>query len=371
MNSSIANIESPPEIKYVPSLDGLRALAVALVMAVHYHEEFGGGWVGVQLFFVLSGFLITRILLDAKATATSLGAFLKIFWIRRALRIFPLFLAFMLVGELFWQIAALPQTWPTARPWLLTYTLNFGHMMHVVPVSDVYSHFWSLAVEEQFYLIWPFIIWFLSTAVLRVILIILLTAMPVVRWILIQSNFADTFQLYFLTPTLLDSFAAGAALTLFDLQWIRNVRASMIGVLSITLLCGLLANLHNGTHFALWSLGYPYFMPSALQYAWGYTLLNLSAALLILACIRGSLKIFANIILVRLGKISYGIYVIHRPVYKMITIAQLWLADHFNSIVTRIICGSIFIFGTVLLAFLTHRFLETPFLKLKIYFRYR
>ncbi|HEX2585958.1 MAG TPA: acyltransferase [Steroidobacteraceae bacterium] len=370
---SSPNVDIRPSVapSYVPSLDGLRALAVALVMAVHYHEEFGGGWVGVQLFFVLSGFLITRILLDAKSTATSLGGFLKAFWIRRALRIFPLFFAFMLVVEIFWQLASVPQTWPTARPWLLTYTLNFGHMFYFVPISDVYSHFWSLAVEEQFYLVWPFVIWFLSISALRVVVIFLLIATPLTRWWLVKTGIVEPYQLYFLTPTLLDSFAAGAALVLFDLQWIRNVRGWLFGTLAVTLLSGLLVNLHQGFHFALWSLGYPYFMQRAFQYAWGYTLLNLSAAILILACVRGASGIFANSMLVRLGKVSYGIYVIHRPLYKLITLAQPWLVEHFALMIARIISGGVFIFGSVLLAFLSYRFLETPFLKLKSNFRYQ
>jgi len=357
-------------IPYVRSLDGLRALAVALVMAVHYHEKLGGGWVGVQLFFVLSGFLITRILLDAKATATSLGAFLKAFWIRRVLRIFPLFFAFMILGEIFWQLTSLPQTWPTARPWLLTYTLNFGHMLHLVPISDVYSHFWSLAVEEQFYLLWPFVIWFLGRSALRAVIIVLMIATPLVRWGLVQTGLSDTYQLYFLTPTLLDSFAAGAALVLFDLQWIRHGRWWVLGALAITLISGISVNLQQGWHFALWSLGYPYFMPSAFQYAWGYTLLNITAALLVFACTQNAFNVFSNRVLVQLGKVSYGIYVIHRPVYRLVEAIQPRLVEHLPSIMVHITSLSIFVIGSALLALISYRYLETPFLKLKVRFRY-
>lgn len=354
----------------ITALDGVRALAVALVMAVHYHEQFGGGWIGVQLFFVLSGFLITRILLNAKSEAAGIGAYLKVFWARRVLRIFPLYIAFLLVGEVLWHFTAVPQTWPVARPWLWTYLLNFGHMLGLVPISDVYSHFWSLAVEEQFYLLWPFVIWFSSDRVLRALVVAMLALMPLVRVLLVHFNVVTTFQLYFFTPTLMDGFAAGAALVLFDLQWMQRVRWWAVGGAVVTIALGVLVNVQNGVHFAIWSLGYPYFMANDLQYAWGYTLLNLTAALLILACVRGEASLFANRYLTAFGKISYGVYIIHRPVYRVITALTPHLAAYLPSLVLRGLNVIVFVAGSTLLAFLSYRYFETPFLKLKRHFMY-
>jgi len=353
------------------ALDGVRALAVLLVMAVHYHERFGGGWVGVQIFFVLSGFLITRILVNAKETASGLTSYLKVFWIRRALRIFPLYVLFLLIGELMWWFTAAPVTWPTARPWLWTYTLNFGHMFGMVPISDVYSHFWSLAVEEQFYVLWPFLIWFLGRKTLRYLIIAMLLITPILRYAVVAANVLDTSQLYFFTPTLMDAFAAGAALVLFDLSWIKQVRWWLAGAVLTTVAAGMLANLGMGLHFSVWSLGYPYFMPNAFEYVWGYTMLNVTSALLLLACIQDQVGLFANRYVAGLGKISYGVYIVHRPMYRIVVALQSNLATHLRPSVASLVSVVVFLVGSITLAWISFWFFENPLLKLKRYFSYR
>lgn len=122
-------------------LDGLRAVAILLVMFAHFHVIRGvWGYVGVRLFFVLSGFLITGILLDGTT-------FRKFYW-RRSLRIFPAYYATLLVYALA-GAGAVHEAWP----YLVTYTQN----IYFVTASswEKIAHFWSLAVEEQFYLLWP------------------------------------------------------------------------------------------------------------------------------------------------------------------------------------------------------------------------
>lgn len=364
------NQSAEPQRNNIAALDGVRALAVALVMAVHYHEEFGGGWIGVQLFFVLSGFLITRILVDARLTTEGMSGFLKVFWVRRALRIFPLYLLFLLIGELAWWCWSAPVTWPSARWWLWTYSLNFGHMFERVPISDVYSHFWSLAVEEQFYLIWPVVIWYCSRRALQWLVAILLLAMPVVRWLLVELNILSTYQLYFFTPTLFDAFAAGAALVVFDWSPIVHARRAMLIAVAVAIAAGITANLSEGLHFSLWSLGYPYFMPHAWEFAWGYTLLNLCAAFVLLACLRGEANMFAHPVLVNIGKISYGIYIIHRPVYRIVVAIRPYLTAHMPIVIANIASVIVFAGGSVVLARISYRFFESPLLRLKRYFVY-
>lgn len=361
---------SPSNLTYVPSFDGLRALAVGLVMLVHYRAVFLGGWIGVPLFFVLSGFLITRILYNAKETTPNLKAYLKAFWIRRALRIFPLSMGFMLLCEILWLFTSAPKTWLVARPWLLTYTLNFGHMFNIVPISDVYTHFWSLAVEEQFYLIWPFVVWFLDRAALRIVVISILLLAPLLRFIFVETGTFTAEQLYFFTPTLLDSFAVGAALVLFDFRWIRKVRWWLIIVVGVTLLSGMIANWYQGWHFTLWCLGYPYNMPAHLQYVWGYSLLYCSAGLLVLGCLRNELNFFSNKLLVDIGKISYGIYIIHRPVFRVIVAIEPFIKTYLGMTLGRIFCFALFVVASLLLAKLSFRYFETPFLRLKSRFKY-
>lgn len=148
-------------LNHMPQLDGLRALAVIAVLLHHFLQlphldDFALG--GVKLFFVLSGFLITGILLKSRDIREehqqSWFFSIRQFYIRRFLRIFPLYyfviaVAFILNLEPVRQIL----------PWLLTYTLNFYMSMQGWFV-DHFAHFWTLAVEEQFYIVWPWFILF-------------------------------------------------------------------------------------------------------------------------------------------------------------------------------------------------------------------
>src|SRR6185503_19750329 len=158
---------------HVPSLDGIRGLAIAIVL-VHngtfiLHGSHAtlpkvaaavaaAGWLGVQLFFVLSGFLITGILLDSRTRPQ----FFRTFYTRRTLRIFPLYYAF-LASALFIVplLANVPDWHATAlrnQVFYWTYTSNWANPLgYAIPGL---SHFWSLAVEEQFYLFWPVVVFF-------------------------------------------------------------------------------------------------------------------------------------------------------------------------------------------------------------------
>src|SRR5260221_1974329 len=158
---------SPPA--RLPGLDGLRALAILLVVPHNFNLMItsGGaaylfvvalhrGWIGVQLFFVLSGFLITGILLDARDAPN----YYRSFFVRRGLRIFPLYYATLLVlFVLLPALGLLPSSFkrdPMVELSHWAYFSNWYSAFH--PGEDSVSHFWSLAVEEQFYLLWPFVI---------------------------------------------------------------------------------------------------------------------------------------------------------------------------------------------------------------------
>jgi peptidoglycan/LPS O-acetylase OafA/YrhL len=302
-------------MKYVRSLDGLRAIAILLVMSVHYHQRFGGGWMGVQLFFVISGFLITGILLSAK-DRSGVGEYLTRFYVRRSLRIFPLYFGFVALLAVLYAVLGLPDDWYQVRIWLLSYTLNFGHMFHVVPVDDMYSHFWSLAVEEQFYLFWPFVVWFLSAKALRWAVLAILFLAPVLRATMI-ANGAQLDQLYFFTPCQMDAFAAGAALQLFQLP-VRRPLAWLLSLGFVTIVLGVLVNWQFNPKYALATGGYPYYLPHYFQYVWGYSLLNLCGMLAIFTCLQGGLRWLEWPLLVHIGRISYGIYVFHRPIIGLL-----------------------------------------------------
>ncbi|MDB5295976.1 MAG: acyltransferase family protein, partial [Phycisphaerales bacterium] len=160
---------SPRRALHIPALDGVRGLAILLVLAFHFSQAAysnqasglrlavqrltGAGWVGVDLFFVLSGFLITSILYEAVGTR----GYFKNFYMRRVLRIFPLYfgalaVAFGLIPLLFGPQPHYADVY--RNQWALwLYAQNF------VPIDwRAFSHFWSLAVEEHFYMVWPAVV---------------------------------------------------------------------------------------------------------------------------------------------------------------------------------------------------------------------
>lgn len=140
-------------MKYHPKLDGLRFVAICFVLIEHFAhgvaEKFSAGYYGVDLFFVISGFLITSILLKSKG---SFFSSYKNFVGRRTLRIFPIYYLTIFIM----LVAGYQPVRDTALS-LITYTFNYAWIYDNLPLSSV-THFWSLAVEEQFYLFWPFFI---------------------------------------------------------------------------------------------------------------------------------------------------------------------------------------------------------------------
>src|SRR5262249_9075046 len=138
-----------------PALDGVRALAVLGVIASH-SGMFGLGWLGVDIFFGLSGYLITSILIDGKAAARSAQSYFGPFYIRRSLRILPLAWAVAIL------VAAVRGEW-SGLGWYVGYLVNW--LPQSPPPRDL-GHYWSLAVEEQFYLVWPAVVFFSSSRTL-------------------------------------------------------------------------------------------------------------------------------------------------------------------------------------------------------------
>jgi peptidoglycan/LPS O-acetylase OafA/YrhL len=211
--------QSPPGLAHVPALDGVRGIAILAVVAAHAVAltpiTFGErlvrlaadfGWVAVDLFFVLSGFLITSILLRAKGSPTYYRAY---FW-RRLLRILPLYVVYC-VG-LFAMFAALGQ-WDAFDlwPWYATYTANIRVALAnagwegAAPFTQV---FWSLCVEEQFYTIWPMVVATLVPRRIKQLALVLMVLALVTRVAFIASG--NTFAAYVLLPARMDGLAAGA-----------------------------------------------------------------------------------------------------------------------------------------------------------------
>ena len=238
----------PKRLEHIPELDGMRGLAIASVLVLH---TFGGaaipvvgrlsrlGWAGVDLFFVLSGFLITRILLNARTEPD----YYKNFYARRALRILPLYYVVLCLG--FIAGAALPPP----------FGFNFGWsdvLAHVVFLQNwaTRDHFgfwpiqvgWSLAIEEQFYLIWPLIVRSLAPQTLRSLLLVVLCASPVAR-VFALADGVPPITVYLMTPFRLDGLAVGALVAVSGSALVPNqlARARRSGAAIVTLSLGALA----------------------------------------------------------------------------------------------------------------------------------
>ncbi len=310
----------------IPGLDGLRAVAFLIVFLFHT-RNLPFGWLGVQLFFVLSGFLITDILLRMKEKLPR-GEYFTKFYGRRFLRIFPLYYFYLALVTVFIFILPslklnllkqelgpgyLNQVWVAAF-----YVFDFFHASAFFVRSRFFTHLWSLSVEEQFYLLWPLLIILTPpgkfkqlcfTAIvlgflfrLGITLIYRTQALPFIS--------SDPQQAVNVLPfSHLDAFAFGAFISRFE---IPRPRLQLL-VLSILIpLVGLLTDYASkGT--MTFALGYDLPMTGYYKEVWAYTLLNYFFAVLIYCVARTNL--FTGILDTApfryLGKISYGLYVFH------------------------------------------------------------
>lgn len=220
-------LSPPPPDERVPTLDGVRGLAIVLVLVNNVYpgtQALSGtdafawhvanlGWVGVDLFFVLSGFLITGILLDTKDGAH----YFRNFYARRVVRIFPLyygvlFCVYFIFPHLVHQRAATYAALDRQRWFEWLYVGNFGYALRGYPPFPT-VHFWSLAMEEQFYFVWPLVVLLLDRRRLLALCALLLGASFALRlaWVL---HGGTTSWLFILTPFRLDGLPTGAIIAL-------------------------------------------------------------------------------------------------------------------------------------------------------------
>jgi peptidoglycan/LPS O-acetylase OafA/YrhL len=283
-----------------PGLDGARTLAVFAVILSH-QALWSLGWVGVQLFFVLSGFLITGIL--QRASGSPLRVYLRNFYGRRVLRIFPLYYAYLAAIAVAVLLGKMPGGVAERLSYAAVYLSNHYTGSHAGAL--LLSHFWSLAVEEQFYLVWPFLVFFCPRHWLRPVLIGLVVAGIPIRY---AVNF------YFELP----GYVA-----------IAHVDAFAIGALSALHPWRLRTGWATALIVVLWTLGLVLlFINVPLSqgvYGWGYivgvSVVNAASALLIEALVRRQFLpgLFENSVMRYCGKISYGIYIFHFPMQALVT----------------------------------------------------
>jgi peptidoglycan/LPS O-acetylase OafA/YrhL len=307
----------------VPALDGVRGLAI---LAVVIHHAFPpadsaearferlvlrvaeNGWIGVDLFFALSGFLITSILLETKGT----DGYFRNFMMRRVLRILPLYYVFLAVAFL-----ALPAIAPhhpelaklTAGrfAWYATYVPNINIFLHGDWDAVWVEHTWSLAIEEQFYLVWPAVVSLLSLRALRVTCVVgALVSIAIRTAIVITMPTGGRATAFVLLPAHMDGLLFGAAVA--TLAGSRH----LLRAFGIACVAGLVAMVA----LPIVGLGY-----EVTHYALGVGCASLAFAALVGLAARSPAgariaRFFSVAPLRTLGTYSYGLYLVHQPLFR-------------------------------------------------------
>lgn len=341
--------------KHIQALDGLRGLAILLVILFHtFHFLFG--WCGVDLFFVLSGFLITGTLIDSKENP---HYFLN-FWIKRVLRIFPVYyliLAIIIIPKIYFKINTVSYTSWTY--WF--YLQNWQYVVNgVFPDGKAtLNHFWSLAIEEQFYFIFPFIVKNVKNKTMPFLLLTLIFISILFRFHYFNTN---NIGYYVGTFSRMDSLAVGAFLA-YTIRYNRVFLEKWVHLffyVSFTYITGVIL-LTNEVHFSN-----PYFAGVGLTF---FALLF--GSLLIFSISEYKNNFFKQFLTLKpllfLGKISYGLYIYHWILYVFIkppleSLIYTYLAD---SLASKVVTSLLILTIGIILSYLSFIYFEKKVLKLK------
>jgi peptidoglycan/LPS O-acetylase OafA/YrhL len=306
----------------VPALDGLRAFAILAVFGHDYNlfEDadsalgrliglvVNAGWLGVQLFFVLSGYLITGILIDTRRAENYWGAFLG----RRALRIFPLYYAVLFAAFVVAPLVGHRVGGAEHQIWFWCYLANwaepFGRSVSIFP------HFWSLSIEEQFYFFWPLVVRYSKPKQL-VAICAALVALAVASRLLVRPMSVGPTAAYMFTVCRVDALALGAlgAVIVRDDKWLKLVteRRTAFRVGTLALLASTIVLTRGAPRTGL------------LTESFGYTVFAVVFAYVVLDVVLGPaddrVVRFLSIAPLRaIGRYSYAMYVFHMPIQLLV-----------------------------------------------------
>lgn len=359
--------------RHIASLDGLRGLAILMVTIFRFGGQFTGtespldeavtrlagqGSRGVDLFFVLSGFLITGILYDTKTAPR----FFRDFYVRRSLRIFPLYYGVLLM--LFLIASCYPKAVADSSfskaidhsPWLWLYGSNILQSLHNEWLLGPLNHFWSLAVEEHFYLVWPLVIYGLSRRQ-AMVACVAMAAVAVVTRVGFASQ-GMTVAAEVLTPCRMDALCMGAFLALYLRGPVDQATATRT-IAVTTFLSGMVL-------IAMYTL-------SRRWLTIADTLLPMFCMGAIYCAVAGSERnsvrqLLESDLLRTLGKYSYGMYVYQAILIPLVPYA--FTAEAIAGRTPSLLAAKILYIATMscvsfVLAVVSYHYFEEPFLKLK------
>lgn len=343
------------KLHYIPEFDGVRGFFSLILISHHIplsmiRIPYGFGWIGLQMFFVMSGYLISMLLLIDKEKEYSFGKLIKNFYARRAFRIFPLYFSFLL----FWLFLSLLFAhskndhlqnifleFKYNAKFLFTYTYNLKDIINFnlgqnFRISPMFAPLWSLSLEEQFYLIIPFLVYFLSEKNLKRVLITIIIISPFIRIFGVsylngyfpenstvpgyEKKFIISWIIHHHTIFQLDSLCIGTLIPLVN--WSRFKKYLQPVFWSLLVLYFILT--FSVTYLIMQrdilsfreAMTEPYYMTEYGQPFYIYTLVNVLSALFLIMVLENvrRFSIFSKPFFVELGKISYGMYILQTTV---------------------------------------------------------
>jgi peptidoglycan/LPS O-acetylase OafA/YrhL len=372
----VSKPSNPTPTGYLPYLDGVRAVSILLVMLFHAGAQFRGvgtvlrGWLGVSMFFVLSGFLITLLL--AQEHQRTGGIHLGRFYMRRCLRLMPAYAA-LLLGMLLWYGPSAARAVAVAGIYLSDYdcALQWDNLGAVNCLGVT----WSLAVEEHFYLVWPIVLYLAGSRALRVAVIGVLAAplwRALVMWLeyhraAVTETLPNTGRWYYAFDTRLDALMIGCAAALV---WADPaLRARLRRALEGRWVPGLVAAALLGS---IWTIGGDWWEEGIFSWT---VLLPVCTALMALAVLvlqvqptGGPARWLSHPLLTWVGRLSYSLYLWHLFAADLADLLAGFLARHlpggeyWNKGVMVGVVSLALSFG---LASLSYYLIEKPFLRLK------
>jgi peptidoglycan/LPS O-acetylase OafA/YrhL len=362
------NPENPHKQHY-PALDGLRGTAILLIVLYHNFKPIDTpgsdlltflGWISVDLFFALSGFLITDILLKTAGRKD----FLRNFYVRRILRIFPLYylsLILFLYIVPWLHLHFDVKYYSDNQAWLWGYLQNWLFVVKAQDQTNSLNHFWTLAVEEQFYLLWPLVILlFRKPKYLLIFISTLFVIVPMLRLWVWNKHFPGLHYFNLFTFTRIDSICIGCIIALMqrvNREFLKRFTLPLIIFFSAVNIIFYLYNRHHQFTFPHLALV-------------GYSSIAVMFGLVVNAAISGKTKlinlVFNTRILKFFGKISYGFYIFHWPVYLLLYPDLIvWMNGMAIGWLSEFVVSLLVSMAAIAISWLSFKYYESFFLKLK------
>ncbi len=374
---------------FFPNLDGLRFICFLLVFLFHSYKVlfanlkgtvvydiveflFQHGELGVNFFFVLSGFLITFLLI--REVEVSGTVHIKNFYIRRVLRIWPLFYLCVFIGFVVWPLAkhfAGAASVETSDPWYYVFLVNNFDYIHQQSISEqlfpdalILIVLWSVAVEEQFYLVWPVILKYIPKRGYPLIFLAIILFTLVFRFFHVGDRGGDLHDiavLRFHTFAVIGDMAVGALMAYYCsyqsrfLVWVTNLKKSQLLFIYLMSVAVLLFREQLFGHFAVATI----LERVVIAILFGLIILEQNF------CKNSFFKFSSFKNMSKLGMYTYGLYCLHFLVISILGSVAQKLGFLLDNPVTAIVITLLALFFSIILCILSYRFYEKPFLKLK------